>query len=81
MPGGRDTVGSSIREEDDGGGTKLPGAAERTGTVRGIREGYGGSIVGVPKDDIEWAGGGGAMEIGSLGHGRRTTGVSDGLPE
>ena len=52
MPGGRDTVGSSIQEEDDGGGTNIPGTAERTGTVRGMREGDGCGIVSVPQDDI-----------------------------
>ena len=62
--------GSSIWKEDDGGGTNIPGAAERTGTVRGIREVDGGRIVGVPQDDTTWAGDRGVMYLVSLGHGR-----------
>ena len=48
VPGGRDTVSSSIREEDDRGGTNIPGEIERNGTVRGIWEVDGVRIVGVP---------------------------------
>ena len=81
MPGGRDTVGGCIQEEDDGGRTNIPGAAEITDTVRGMQEGYGGGIVGVPQDDTAWAGDRGAMELGSLGHRRRTTDVPVGLPD
>ena len=72
MPGGGDTVGVSIREKDDGGGSNIPGAAERTGTVRVIREGDGGRIVGIPQGDIAWAGGRGVVDLGSLGHRRQT---------
>ena len=79
FPGGGDTFGGSIREKDDGGGTNIPGAAERTGTVRGMQEGYGGEIVGVPQGDTAWAGGKGAVYLGSLVHGMRTADVLDGL--
>ena len=48
MPGGRDTVGSGVHEEDDGVGTNIPRVAEGTGRVRGMREVYGGGIVGIP---------------------------------
>ena len=81
MPGGRDTVGGCIQEEDDGGRTNIPGAAEITDTVRGMQEGYGGGIVGVPQDDTAWVGERGAMDLGSLSHGRRTTNVSVGIPD
>ena len=73
--------GSSIWKEDDGGGTNIPGAAERTGTVRVMWEGHDDRIVGVPQDDTAWAGDRGAMELGSLGHRRRTADVSVGLPD
>ena len=79
MPGGGDTVYGSIQEKDDGGGNNIPGAAERTGTVRVMQEGDGGGIVGVPQGDTAWAGGIGVMDMGSLGHGRRTPDVLDGL--
>ena len=62
-------------------GGNIPGAAERTGTVQGMQEGDGGGIVGFPQGDTEWAGGRGEVELGSLGHGRRTADVSDGLPD
>ena len=81
MPGGRDAVDRSIREEDDGGGAGIPEAAERVGTVRGMREVDGGGIVGRPQDDTTWAGGRGEMDLGSLGHGRRTSDVQAGLPD
>ena len=63
------------------GGPNIQGAAEITGTVRGMREGDGGGIVGVPQGDKAWSGGRGAVELGSLGHGRRTADVPDGLPD
>ena len=80
MTGGRDTDGGSIREKDDGGGPSIPGTAERTGTVWGMQEGDGGRIVGVPQGDTAWAGGRGAVELGSFGHRRRAADVLDGLP-
>ena len=48
VPIGRNTIVSGVRAEDDGGGTDIPGVAEGTGRVRGIREGYGGRISGIP---------------------------------
>ena len=36
VPGGRDTVDRIIQEEDDGEGVYITGAAERSGTVRGM---------------------------------------------
>ena len=81
MPGGGDSVGGSIREKYDRGGPNIPGKSERTVTVRGLREIEGGGIVGVPQDDTAWAGGRGAMDLGSLGQGRRNADISDGLPD
>ena len=79
MPGGRDAVDRIIREEDDGGGADIPGAVDRSGTLRGMPEGEGSGIVGRPQDDTIWAGGRGEMELGSLGRRRRTADVQAGL--
>ena len=46
-----------------------------------MREGDGGGIVGVPQGDTVWVGGRRAVELGSLGHGRQTTDISNGLPD
>ena len=81
LPGDRDTVGSGVQEEDDGGGTNIPGAAEGTGRVWGMREGDGSGIVGTPQDDTAWADNRGAMELGSLDHGRRPADVLAVLPD
>ena len=54
---------------------------EGTGTVQGMQEGGGRGIVGVPQGDTSWAGGRGAMEMGSLGHRRRIADVLDGFPD
>ena len=67
--------------EDDGVGSDIPGTAERAGRVRGMRERDGGGIAGIPPDDTIWTGKGGAVEIGNLGHMRRPTDISAGLPE
>ena len=75
------TVGGSIREKEDEVGTNTPVTEEGMGTVRGMREGDDGRIVGVPQGETSWAGGRGAMELGSLGYGRRISDLSDGLPE
>ena len=81
MTGGRDTICSGVREEDDGGVTNIPGAAEGMGRVQGIQEGDGGGIVGIPQDDTAWTGERGVMELGSLVHRRRPADVSSGLPD
>ena len=80
MPDGRNTVDCRIREEDYGGGADKLGAAERTGTVRGMREGDGGGIVGIPQDDKAWEGGRGEIDLGRLGHLMRPVDVKAGLP-
>ena len=81
VPGGRDTVDRIIQEEDDGGGVYITGAADRSGTVRGMWDGDGGGIVCRPQDDTTWAGGRGEMEMGSLGHGRRPADIQAGLTD
>ena len=81
MPGGGGPVGGSILEKDDGGGTNIPGTSERKGPVQGLRERYSGGIIGVTQDDAALTGGRGAVELGSLGHGRRAADVPDGLPD
>ena len=75
FPVGRDTVRGSIREKDDGGEPNILGAAEIMGTVKVMREGYSGRIVGVPQGDTAWAFDRGAVELGSLSHRRRTADV------
>ena len=52
MPGGRDPVGGGVRAMGDGIGNHLPGAAEVTGAVQGVRGGHGGGIIGGAQDDI-----------------------------
>ena len=81
MTGGRDPVGGGIWETNEGGGTNIPGEAERTGTVRGMREVDVGGIVGVPQDDTAWACYIGAMDLGRLGHRRQTADVLAGLTD
>ena len=49
--------------------------------MRGLRERDGGGIIGITQGDAAWAGVRGAMEMGSLGHGRRPADVSTGLPD
>ena len=46
-----------------------------------MQEGDVGGISGIPPDDTACTGEVGAVELGSLGHGRRPTDVSDGLPD
>ena len=81
MPGGIDTVGGSIREEYDRGETNIPVTKERAGTVLGMREVDGGGIFGVPQNDTVCAGDSGAIDLGSLSHGRQTADVSVSLPD
>ena len=81
MPGGGDPVGGGIWEKDDGGGPHIPGTSERKGPVRGLREIYGGGIIGITQGDVAWAGGRRAVELGRFGHGRRAADVPYGLPD
>ena len=81
MPGGRYSVGGSIREKDDGGRPNIPGSEERKGTVRVMQERDGGGVIGVTLGDTAWAGGRGAVELESFGHRKRAADVPDGLPD
>ena len=47
--------------------------------MRGMREGYGGRVAGIPSDDATRKGEGGTLELGSLSHGRRLTHISYGF--
>ena len=49
--------------------------------MRGMREGDGGRVAGIPPDDTARKVKGRAVELGSLSHGRRTTNVLAGLPD
>ena len=79
MPGGRDPVRGGIWEKDDREGLHIPGTSEMKGPVRGLRERDGSGIIGITQGDAVWAGGRGAVEMGSFGHGRRAADVLDGL--
>ena len=48
--------------------------------MQGLQERDGGRVFGVPQGDTSWTGNRGAVDLGSLGHRRRTTDVQDGLP-
>ena len=76
---GGDSVGGSIREEDYGGGPNIPGTAEIKGKLQIMRERDGDGVIGVEQGDTAWAGGRGAVELGSVVHGRRAADVPDGL--
>ena len=81
MTGGGDPVGGGIWETNEGGGTNIPGTSERKGPVRGLRERDVGGIIGVTQGYAAWAGGRGAVDLGSFGDGRRSVDVLDGLPD
>ena len=81
VSGGRNTIGSGIRTEDDGGGDDIPRTTEGAGRVRGMREGYGGGFAGIPPDNTALTGKGIEVELGSLGHGRQPADVSAGIPD
>ena len=46
IPGGRDPVVGGVQATHDGRGNLLLGAAEGTGTVKGVQVGDGGGIIG-----------------------------------
>ena len=48
--------------------------------MRGLWERYGGGVIGITQGDASWAGGRGAVDLGSFGHGRRAADVPDVLP-
>ena len=66
----RDPVGGGIWEKDDRGRPNIPGTSESKFPVRGLQEIDGGGIIGVTQGDAAWAGGRGAVELGSFGHER-----------
>ena len=80
MTGGGDPVGGGVQATDDGRVTLLPGVAEGTGAVKGVRGGDGGWIYGRAHDDITWGSGRGDMELENLNHRGRTADVPHGLP-
>ena len=80
MPGGGDPFGGGIQATDDGRGTHLPGAAEGTGSVQGVRGGDDYRIIDGEQDDKLWASGRGEMELENLIQGGRSANVPHGLP-
>ena len=79
MPGGGDPVGGGVRATNDWRGTFLPGAAEGTGALQGVRGGDVGWINGRAHEDTTWAIGIGDMDLDNLVHGGRTADVPNGL--
>ena len=69
LSGGRDPVGSSIREEGHGGRAHVQRAVEGTGVMRRMRRVFADRIPDESYDDSTWEGGGdtAAMEHPSLG--------------
>ena len=49
----------------------VSGKKEGTGRVRGMREGDGGRVAGIPSNDATWEGEGVKVELERLSHGRR----------
>ena len=62
MSGGRNSIGGGVRKEDDGGGADIPVTAEGAGRVRGMWEGDGGGVAGIPPDDTAQTGKGNAVK-------------------
>ena len=79
MSGGGDPVGGGVQATDDRGGTHLPGATEGTGTVQGVRGGYGGGIFGGSQYDTAWESGRSETELENLSHGGRSVDILHGL--
>ena len=71
VPGGRQPIGGGIRTKDDGGGADVSGEKKGAGRVRGLREGDGGRVAGIPSDDTAWEGEGGQVGLERISHGRR----------
>ena len=69
MPGGGDPVGGGVRAMDDGRGTFLPGAAEGTGAMLGVRGGDGDWVDGGAYEDTTWTSDRGYLELVSLAPG------------
>ena len=63
MPGGGEPDGGGVWATDDRRGTLLPGAAEGTGEVQGVRGEDGGGIIGGAQDDTAWAIGRGKIDL------------------
>ena len=80
MPGGGDPVGGGVRARDDGRGTFLPGASERTDAMQGLRGGYDGWIDGRAHEGTTWTSGRGDMKFVNLGHRGRTVDILHRVP-
>ena len=81
MSGGKNTVGSGVRTDDDGGGADILGTVEGAVRVWGLWEVDGGRVAGIPPDDTARTGKGIAVELGSLCQRRRPANISAGLPD
>ena len=81
VSGRRNSIGGGVRTEDEEVGADIPVTAEGAGRVRGIREGDGGGVAGIPSDDTARTGKVKLVELGRLSHGRRLVNVLAGLPD
>ena len=77
VSGGRQSIGGGVPTEDYRGGADVSGTTEGAGQVRGMREGDGGRVTGIPPDDSAQKGEGGTVELERLSHGRRTKNILD----
>ena len=81
VPGGRNAVGGSIREKDDGSGAFLLGEAEGSGTVHGVQGVDGARVAGGPSTDAAWEGSWWETELGNHGPRQEATYLQDGLTD
>ena len=81
VPGSRQPIGGDVWKKDDGGGTNVSGRTERESRVRGLREGDGGRVAGIPPDDSAQEGEGGKVNLERLSYGKGAKNILDRLPD
>ena len=81
VSGGRQSIGGGVRTEDDGGRANVSGMTEGAGRVRGMWEGDGGRVAGIPSDDAARKGKERTVELGSLRYGRRPKNILGSFPD
>ena len=79
MTGGRDAVGSGVREKDKGTGNFIPGEAEGLDIVQGVQGRDGARVSGGTHADTEWEGSGGETALGSHSPQGGTVDIQDSL--
>ena len=83
VSGGRQPIGGAYGRKmtGGGGGGDVSGTTEGAGRLRGMWEGDGGRVAGIPSDDAARKGEGGTMDLERLSHGRRTKNILDRFPD